>query len=267
MSGPVASDPVPAGTVRATCVRAANPGPMTLSGTNTWLLAEPGADELVVIDPGPDLPDHRAAILAATHGRRVDRILLTHGHPDHAEGAPALAAATGAPVLALDPAHRLGDEGLRGGDVIEVAGLELAVVPTPGHTSDSLSFVLPADAALLTGDTVLGWGPTVVAHPDGRLADYLDSLRRLRDEVDAAGLEVLLPGHGPQRDGVGVVVAGYQAHRAERLEQLRAAVRSGARTATEVVEAVYADVHPSLWPAAELSVLAQLDYLRETGEL
>jgi glyoxylase-like metal-dependent hydrolase (beta-lactamase superfamily II) len=187
-------------------------------------------------------------------------VLLTHGHPDHAAGARRFAELTHAPVRALDPGHRLGGEGLGEGDVIEAAGVEVRVVATPGHSADSLCFALPADDAILTGDTVLGRGTTVVAHPDGRLADYLASLRRLRRLADA-GTRTLLPGNGPVVADAATTLDYYLAHREQRLGQVRAAVAAGAETAREVVETVYADVDRTLWPAAELSVRAQLDYL------
>ena len=164
-------------------------------------------------------------------------VLLTHGHLDHSESARAFAGRLGAAVRALDPAQRLGEEGLAGGDVVELDGLAVEVVATPGHTGDSLSFVLPDSGGLLTGDTVLGRGTTVVAHPDGRLADYLDSLRRLEELVAVRGLTDLLPGHGPAlADAAGRRSAATCAHRAERLEQVRAAVAAGARTPRQVVE-------------------------------
>lgn len=261
-------------TGRATCVLAPNPGPMTLDGTNTWLLAVPGRGS-VVVDPGPDHGDHLAAVVerAVSLDAPVVEVLLTHAHLDHSEGAPAFARlAGGVRVRALDPSVRLGDEGLAGGDVVELGDLRLRVVATPGHTSDSLSFLLeePDGTSLLTGDTVLGRGTTVVAHPDGRLGPYLDSLTRLRDEVDAVeqrtGAPVLvLPGHGPVLDDAGASLRAYLAHRGQRLDQVRAALAAGDTTAREVVERVYADVDRVLWPAAELSVRAQLEHLAEEG--
>jgi glyoxylase-like metal-dependent hydrolase (beta-lactamase superfamily II) len=232
----------------AHCVLAPNPGPMTLDGTNTWVLCAPGAARAIVVDPGPQEPAHLRAVLDAVtaRGARVGVVLLTHGHLDHSEAARSFAAAAGVGVRALDPAHRLGDEGLGGGDVVDVDGLVVEVVATPGHTGDSLSFVLPESGALLTGDTLLGRGTTVVAHPDGRLGAYLDSL---------------LSVHGPARSDPLDVVRFYRRHRAKRLEQVREARAAGARTAREVVERVYADVPRDLWPAAELSVRAQLDFL------
>ena len=239
-------------TATASVVLAPNPGPMTLEGTNTWVLRDPAAEGCVVVDPGPLHEEHLA--LVAAQGP-VEVVLLTHGHLDHSEGARRLAELTGARVRALDPALRLGDEGLFGGDVVAAAGLELRVLATPGHTSDSLSFVL--SDAVLTGDTVLGRGTTVVAHPDGVLADYLGSLRLLRE----LGSATVLPGHGPELPSAGVAAEHYLAHRRTRLEQVRAAVEAGARTPDEVVAVVYAEIDRALWPAARLSVLAQLAHL------
>ncbi|MFB7915225.1 MBL fold metallo-hydrolase [Streptomyces sp. NPDC056061] len=254
-------------TTRAVNVLAPNPSPMTLDGTNTWIVAEPDSDLAVVIDPGPLDDTHLRAVIATAEraGRRIALTLLTHGHPDHAEGAARFAELTGTKVRALDPALRLGDEGLSTGDVITTGGLELRVVPTPGHTADSLSFHLPADRAVLTGDTVLGRGTTVVAHPDGRLGDYLDSLRRLRSLTVDDGVHTVLPGHGPVLEDAQGAVDFYLAHRAHRLAQVETAVEAGHGTPTEVVAHVYADVDQSLWPAAELSVRAQLEYLGEHG--
>ncbi|MDJ0342658.1 MBL fold metallo-hydrolase [Streptomyces sp. H10-C2] len=254
-------------TARAVCVLAPNPSPMTLDGTNTWLVSEPGSDLAVVIDPGPLDDAHLRNVVATAEaaGKRVALTLLTHGHPDHAEGAARFAELTGTKVRALDPALRLGGEGLAAGDVITTGGLELRVVATPGHTADSLSFHLPADGAVLTGDTVLGRGTTIVVHPDGRLGDYLDSLRRLQAMTMDGGVDTVLPGHGPVLTDARGAVEYYLAHRANRLAQVETAVEAGFLTPAQVVAQVYADVDRSLWPAAELSVMAQLDYLREHG--
>ncbi|MFF8728934.1 MBL fold metallo-hydrolase [Streptomyces sp. NPDC015171] len=254
-------------TERAVNVLAPNPSAMTLDGTNTWIVAEPDSDLAVVIDPGPLDEGHLRNVVdtAEKAGKRIALTLLTHGHPDHAEGAARFAGLTSTRVRALDPALRLGDEGLAAGDVITVGGLELRVVPTPGHTADSLSFHLPADRAVLTGDTVLGRGTTVVAHPDGRLGDYLDSLRRLRSLTVDDGVQFVLPGHGPVLEDAQGAVEFYLAHRAHRLAQVETAVENGHRSPAEVVAHVYADVDRSLWPAAELSVRAQLEYLSGHG--
>jgi glyoxylase-like metal-dependent hydrolase (beta-lactamase superfamily II) len=252
-------------TPRATCLLAPNPSPMTLDGTNTWLIAEPGSSSVVVVDPGPDDEGHLARVRAeAVAGdRQVARILLTHGHLDHSAGAARLAELTGAPVQAADPGRQLGPEGLADGDVIMAAGCELRVVATPGHSADSVCLLLPADGALFTGDTVLGRGTTVIA-TDGNLGDYLRSLAQLRDLTEAREVGLLLPGHGPTlADPIGTLDY-YLAHRAERLAQVRSALAAGARTPAEIVAMIYTDVDPSVWPAAEWSVRAQLDYLGES---
>ncbi len=246
--------------IRADRVLAPNPGPMTLEGTNTWLLAAPGG-RTVVVDPGPDDPGHLARV--RDEAGEVALVLLTHAHPDHSAGAKAFAQEVGVPVRAVDPRQRLGDEGLSDGEHVTVDDLVVTVLATPGHSSDHVCFVLPEAGVVLTGDHVLGRGTTVVAHPDGRLRDYLDSLHRLAD----VGATTLLPGHGPVVENPAEVIAYYLAHRAERLAQVEAAVHAGARTAREVVERVYADVDRVLWPAAEQSVRAQLDLLAETGRI
>ncbi|NIK54971.1 MBL fold metallo-hydrolase [Kribbella shirazensis] len=247
----------------ATLVRADNPGLMTLDGTNTWILRTPGAERSVVVDPGPMLEDHLRAVL--DEAGKVAVVLLTHKHPDHSEGAAWFANQAGCGVRAVDPGFRIPTDhahGLPEGDVITADGLRIEVLPTPGHTLDSVCFWLPQDGSLLTGDTVLGRGTSVVAHPDGALGPYLDSLDRLRAFADSpAGVARLLPGHGPVVDDPSGVLTYYIDHRQERLAQVRTAVAEGHTTPEAVVEHVYADVDKSLWPAAERSVRAQLDYL------
>lgn len=246
---------------------APNPGPMTLDGTNSWLIADAGSRTAIVVDPGPDDDGHlrRVHDVAEQAGRRIAAIVLTHGHPDHSDGARALASRTGAPVLAVDPAHRLGDEGLPPGAVLAEAGCELEVIPTPGHSADSVCLLLRQDNAVLTGDTVLGRGTAVIAQ-DGNLADYLASLDRLRALVHDAGIATLLPGHGPLLAQPLTVVDYYITHRAQRLSEIEAALAAGDRTTAEIVARVYADVDRSLWPYAEYSVQAQLDYLGQRAE-
>ncbi len=249
----------------ATLVRAPNPGPMTLDGTNTWVLRAPGESGCVVVDPGPLHEEHLAEV--AGHAP-VLAALLTHGHPDHAEGAARFHELTGAPVLAFDPAYVIGGDRLTpdAGPLV-LAGVEIRTFTTPGHTADSVSFAAQLgvrdrdpEPAVLTGDTILGRGTTVVAWPDGELGDYLHSLERLR----GLGPIPVLPGHGPVLPDAGSVASYYLEHRRQRLEQVRAAVAAGDRTPADVVRRVYADVDRALWPAAELSVRAQLAYL-ESG--
>jgi glyoxylase-like metal-dependent hydrolase (beta-lactamase superfamily II) len=249
-------------TPRAACLLAPNPSPMTLDGTNTWLIAEPGSSSVVVVDPGPRDEGHlrRVHAAAVAGDRRVAKILLTHGHSDHSAGAARLAELTGAPVQAADPAYRLGPEGLAGGDVVTAAGCELRVMAAPGHSADSICLLLAADGALFTGDTVLGRGTTVIG-TDGSLGDYLRTLGQLRDLTENRGVGLLLPGHGPMLTDPLGTLDYYLAHRAERLDQVRGAVAAGAKTPAEIVAMIYTDVDRSLWPAAEWSVRAQLDYL------
>jgi glyoxylase-like metal-dependent hydrolase (beta-lactamase superfamily II) len=253
--------------LRAECILAPNPSPMTLDGTNTWILAEPGGRQCIVVDPGPDDDAHLDAVLArlAERDLTVEFTVLTHGHIDHSESARRWHDLTGAPVRALDPEHRHGGEGLQGGDVLEAGGLEVHVVATPGHSADSVSLVVPAEGFILTGDTVLGRGTTVVAWPDGDLGAYLDSLDLLRARAESAAAQRLLPGHGPVLDDPIGVIDGYVEHRRARLEQVRSAMAAGARTAEEVVDAVYDDIPEAVRPAAVMSAQAQVDYLRAGG--
>lgn len=238
-----------------------NPGPMTLEGTNTWLLRAPASATTVIVDPGQADEEHLDRLLAAAP--EVALVLVTHGHRDHSELSAELHTRTGAAVRAADPAHCHGADPLTDGELIDAAGLRLTVLATPGHTADSVSFAVDDDDAVLTGDTILGRGTTVVAHPDGVLGPYLDSLRRLR----SMGGAIVLTGHGPELPSVAEVAAMYLAHRQERLDQVRAALRELGpdATARDIVASVYADVDRSVWFAAELSVEAQLAYLRSAG--
>lgn len=249
-------------TPSAAVLLADNPGPMTLDGTNTWILRAPGYPAHVVVDPGPDDPDHIAAIVEATGGA-VALTLITHRHPDHTGGIDELVRLTGSPVRAMDPEFLRGDVApLTDGEVIEAAGLRITVLHTPGHTADSVSFLL-ADA-VLSGDTILGRGTTVLDR-DGTLRDYLRSMDRL---LEAGAGRALLPAHGPDHPDLEPVARYYIAHRHERLAQVRSALDElGAEAdAMDIVRKVYADVDESLWPAARSSVESQLTYLRSEAE-
>jgi glyoxylase-like metal-dependent hydrolase (beta-lactamase superfamily II) len=233
-----------------------NPGIMTLDGTNTWVLRGPGSDEMVIVDPGPDDDAHLERIAALG---KIPLVLISHKHDDHTGGIDKLVGLTGAVVRAVGSGFLRGLGGpLTDGEVIDAAGLRITVMATPGHTADSLSFVV--DDAVLTADTVLGRGTTVIDNEDGSLRDYLESLRRLQ----GLGQRTVLPGHGPDLADLSQVTAMYLAHREERLDQVRGALRvlGEEASARQVVEHVYTDVDQKLWDAAEKSVQAQLDYLR-----
>ncbi len=235
---------------------------MTLDGTNTWVLFAPKAAQAVVVDPGPLDEAHLQAVLECvrSRGASVAMTLATHHHHDHIEGMTRWRELTDAPV-------RGGGYGRAFDDLewIMIGGLTIEVLVTPGHTSDSVSFHLRQEGLLLTGDTVLGRGTSIVAHPDGNLTAYLESLRRLRQAVSDAPT-ILGPGHGPTAPDAAVVIDHYLRHRQERLDQVRAALDAGAAEADDVaqavVERVYADVPRDVWPAAKATVLAQLEYLQ-----
>lgn len=251
---------------RVSAILAPNPGPMTLDGTNTWVIGDSGSDAVTVVDPGPLDEGHLAAVMAHVEdlGSRVGLTLLTHSHHDHTEAAERWSELTEAPVRGAGYGEPLND-----GEVVEVGGVEMRVLHTPGHTADSLSFHLPEDRVLLTGDMVLGRGTSVVAHPDGEVGAYLTSLERM---ASLAPVEVIAPGHGPVVEDPAGLLAYYRRHRLERLEQVRTALEDGATEAGDteavvesVVGQVYADVPSDVWPAARLTVRAQIEYLRTFG--
>ncbi|GAB2717633.1 MBL fold metallo-hydrolase [Nocardia thraciensis] len=246
-------------TATASVLLANNPNQMTLQGTNTWILRAPGRSGCVVIDPGPKDRAHSAAIARETGGD-IALTLITHHHRDHTGGIDGLVKLTGTPVRAVEPKFlRDSDAPLADGEVIEAAGLRITVLATPGHTTDSVSFLL--DDAVVTGDTVLGSGTTVLESRDGALGDYLTSLDRL---AEVAPGRALLPAHGPDHAAAEPVIRYYIRHRRERLDQVRQALAEIGPDAKplQIVARVYADVDKKLWPAARSSVKAQLAYLR-----
>ena len=234
---------------------APNPGPMTYTGTNTWLVE--CEDGLTVIDPGPDDAAHVAAIAAQG---RVARIVLTHTHPDHLAGAPALRAATGAPIVgwhapwdrSFVPDIPLAD-GARAGPLL--------ALHTPGHASDHLCFALEGTGVLFTGDHVMSWSTSIVSPPDGDMAAYMASLRLLLAREDT----LYLCGHGPPLPQPMGLVRGMLSHRAGREAAILAALRRGPTDIDDMVGAMYAGVEPGLHPAARRSVLAHLLKLEGEG--
>ena len=250
-------------TTLASVVLAPNPGPMTLDGTNSYLLAAAEGSSVVVVDPGPTDESHLAALAGAGP---VELILITHRHIDHTEAAAELSRRTGAPVRAADPAHCIGGPPVLDGEQITAAGVDIKVLATPGHTEDSVCFLLAGDGptgSVLTGDTILGRGTTVIAPPDGNLGSYLSSLELLA----GLGPRFVLPAHGPALPDLQAVAGEYLAHRAQRLAAIRAALDELGPDASvpAVTDLVYADIDPSVRLAAEHSVAAQLAYLRGPG--
>ncbi|MDJ0376835.1 MBL fold metallo-hydrolase [Cryobacterium sp. PH31-L1] len=236
---------------------APNAGPMTLDGTNSYLIRAPDSSGIVVVDPGPLDQGHLAALAAAG---RVELVLITHRHADHTAASVRFAELSGAPVRAFDAAYCVGGDPLSDGELLSVAGTSIRVLATPGHTDDSVCLHLPGDGmagSVLTGDTVLGRGTSIV---DASLADYLASLENLR----ALGPATVLPAHGPVLPDLAAICMAYLAHRHERLDQVRAALGELGSTATvaQVTDLVYAQTDAAVRFAAEASVTAQLVYLR-----
>jgi len=258
----------------ATRVLAPNPSPMTLEGTNTYLLRRPDSYKVVVVDPGP---------LNAVHLRRVvslglvEMIVLTHHHADHTQAAQRLSMITGAPVRSFDESLCVNAPSLSDGEELIAGGIRIRVIATPGHTRDSICIHLPDDrqlqvstdrGSMLTGDTILGRGTTVIAQPDGSLRDYLATLERLVD----FGRTTVLPGHGPMLDDLGIIARAYLTHRRERLRNIATtmdALRASDDeiTVTRVTDLVYRDITAPVRFAAEASVKAQLQYLMESAPL
>lgn len=242
-----------------------NPSPMTLEGTNSYLISDPGAQEVVVVDPGPEgHPDHVSALVSAAGARTVTEILVSHRHPDHIGAAKLLSAQTGAPVRGMDSDVCIaGGDGtvlpLVDGEQVTVAGHSLTVLHTPGHTSDSVSFWVPAANAMLTGDTVLGRGTTMLDYPDGTLTDYLATLEKLAEYGDA----MLLPAHGPAHQQMGPVVQKYREHRLERLDQASALLQEHGDLSPEDLGRLVYGENPGVDQRIITKITAaQLDHLK-----
>ncbi|MBA3730603.1 MAG: MBL fold metallo-hydrolase [Sphingomonas sp.] len=241
-----------------------NPSPFTFTGTQTYLV---GGEELVVVDPGPDLPEHVAAILAAIGGRKVVAITCTHTHRDHSPASRALAAATGAPIvgcaaLALESVGPRGDASfdfeyrpdrvLEDGEAIDINGDAFTAVATPGHTSNHLCFAYRG--ALFSGDHVMGWSTTVVVPPDGDMGAYMASLDKLRGRDD----RIYYPAHGAAVTRPQQYLRGMIGHRMQRERQILKRLEAGDRTVSEIVASAYPGLDPRLVPAAGGSVTAHL---------
>jgi glyoxylase-like metal-dependent hydrolase (beta-lactamase superfamily II) len=225
-----------------------------LEGTNTWIIGETAA---IVIDPGPNHEGHLHEV-ARTAGA-VGAIAITHDHPDHAPGALPLAEATGAPVYAARPVE--GMERIRDGDLVSAGSTTLSVVAAPGHTPDHLTFHEARSGSLFTGDAVLGRGTSVIDPPEGDLAAYLRTLRRLRE----LSPRTIYPGHGPVVLRAVAKLDEYLEHRAMREEQVLAALGDGWRSPEELVAEIYADHPPEVHELAARSVLAHLLKLEVEG--
>lgn len=254
-------------------ILAPNPSPFTYSGTQTYLVGE---GEVAVIDPGPDLPEHIEALVAALGGERVAAIVCTHTHRDHSPASRPLQAATGAPIigcapLSLDDSGPRSDEAfdmdyrpdrvLADGELMGSGGWTLEAVATPGHTSNHLCLALAGEGALFTGDHVMGWSTTVVAPPDGDMADYMASLERLLGRDD----RVYYPAHGPAVTEPHAHVRRLIEHRRMRERQIIGHLERGEGRIAAMVADMYADIDPRLFPAAGRSVLAHLLDLDRRG--
>ena len=245
-------------------VRAPNPSAMTLDGTNTYVI-DAGGGEALVIDPGPEIASHLDAIVANAEirGLRITAIALTHGHPDHTPAAAPLKARTGATVYAHPHSDAPHDRDLPLEGRLTVGATPFAVIDAPGHTFEHVIFYDPREAALFTGDVILGEGTVVIAPPAGAMRPYLQTLARLRDEFPHA--KTIYGGHGPRVDDARAKINEYIEHRELRQRELLQALASGSQTIPQLVERIYGETRRILWPAAARQMLAYLIPLIEDG--
>jgi len=248
-------------------LRAPNPSPLTLTGTNSYLVGVEGGRERVVIDPGPSLPLHLEALvgIAEKAQAKISLIAVTHDHPDHYPGAVRLREMTGARIAAYQGTTFPYDLPLEDGSYLQTAAATLLAIFTPGHSPDHLCFYLEEEKALFTGDLILGSGTVVVAPPKGDMADYLRSLHKLEEGWGEA--QVIYGGHGPEITNPSAKIREYLNHRKAREKQLLAALQAGATTLPEIVAQIYQEVDKRIWPAAARQVMAYLIMLEEQGLL
>jgi glyoxylase-like metal-dependent hydrolase (beta-lactamase superfamily II) len=248
-----------------TRLRAPNPGPMTLTGTNSYLVGM--GPERVAIDPGPKLEGHLQTMAgtASAAGAKISLILVTHGHPDHYPGAERLSELTGAPVAAYRGATFPHQVELDNEQKIEAAGGTYTAIFTPGHAADHLCYFLEEEGALFTGDNILGYGTTIVAPPKGDMALYMASLHLLEEKWGQA--KVIYGGHGPEIANPAAKIREYILHRQARQQQLVEAMQAGATTIPQIVERIYQDVDRRMWPAAARQALAYLIMLEREGKV
>jgi glyoxylase-like metal-dependent hydrolase (beta-lactamase superfamily II) len=246
---------------RVVRLTAPNPGMMTGPGTNSYLV---GTAELVVVDPGPDDAGHVGALAEAGEGR-IRWIVVTHTHPDHSPGTAALAARTGAMVIGFDARDGFApDRSVGDGFTLAGEGFSLKAVHTPGHASNHLCWLLVEEGMLFSGDHVMGGSTVVIGPPDGDMAVYLDSLRKLR--LLAPPLTTIAPGHGPLLTDPAATVDEVIAHRLRREAAVAAAlVRGGPATVDDLLPVVYDDVRDELLPVARRSLWAHLRKLAGDG--
>ncbi len=251
---------------RVARVRAPNPSPMTLDGTNSYLI-DGGGGTIVAIDPGPVTESHCEALVAgaADLGGTIAAIFITHGHPDHYPGAAPLAARTGAPVYAHASAAFSHTQDLLGDRDISIGEIVLRTFDAPGHTFDHLVYVLAEEGALFTGDVIIGSGTVVIAPPHGAMRPYQQTLQRLRQTYGDA--RVIYGGHGEQIDDPRAKIDEYIEHRAKREREILAVLAAGPATIPALVATIYAAVGDHLWPAAARQVMAYLEALESEGRV
>jgi len=251
---------------RIALIRAPNPSPLTLTGTNSYVI-DCGNSEAICIDPGPAIESHAEALLA--HCKNIHCALtwiaLTHGHPDHAPAAAILRKRTNARVAAHETSDTAPDRILRDNDTIAAGDLALQAAASPGHSAAHFVFYEPRERALFTGDTVLGEGYVLITPPDGDMRAYMQTLRRLAREF--ALTRTIFGGHGePVRDPA-AKLQEYIEHRVAREHQILDALKAGPKTVSDLVESIYAQTNRALWPAASQQVLAYLDALEREGQI